>query len=200
MIRRLASAGINHVLAQHGWARERLSAFGGSHIELRTPPLPVLKLAILASGTIEPAAPEATPDLVVAIKPAALPLVLARDEAALAEVELSGPADLADCVRFLLRHLSWDVEEDLSRLLGDVLAHRTALAARDFVAWQKDAGLRAAQNLAEYLTEERALLAHPEALKGMGEQIERLREDCERVEKRIERLERAGKKARRDPC
>ena len=43
-------------------------------------------------------------------------------------VDISGNARLATEILALLRYLRWDVEEDLSRIFGDVIAHAQSVA------------------------------------------------------------------------
>src|SRR2546430_11066708 len=45
----------------------------------------------------------------------------------------------------LFRSLIWDFEEDLSRVFGDVVAHRLASGGKAVAAWQRDAALRLAE-------------------------------------------------------
>ena len=189
MFERGAAAGLNHLLAQQPWAAERLKAFAGQCAEFRCPPFPDLRFAILESGLVEEAPEDAASALVVKLTPSTLPLVLARDEAALKDVVLEGSAELASTVQDLFRQLSWDVEEDLSRLFPDVVAHRLAEGGRALAAWQKDAATRLAENLAEYFTEEQPLLARPADLDKFSREADALREDAALLEKRIERLE-----------
>jgi ubiquinone biosynthesis accessory factor UbiJ len=191
-----AVAALNHLLQGQPWARERLRSFAGKRILFRLAPLPVLVLRILDSGLVEAAAADGATDLTVTAKPAALPHLLARDESALAQVELSGPVDLASTVQLLFRELSWDAEEDLSKLVGDVLAHRVAGAARDFVSWQKDAAIRLSQNLAEYLTEERPVLVAGADWVSFRRSLDILNEDCTRLERRIEQIATGAKRGR----
>jgi ubiquinone biosynthesis protein UbiJ len=189
MLERGAAAGLNHLLAQQPWAAERLKAFAGQCAEFRCPPFPDLRFAILESGLVEEASADAASALVVKLRPSALPLVLARDEAALKQIELEGSAELAAAVQQLFRQLAWDIEEDLSRVFPDIVAHRLAEGGRAFAAWQGDAATRLAQNLAEYLTEEQPLLARPADVDKFSREADALREDAARLEKRIERLE-----------
>lgn len=180
---------LNHLLKGQDWARERLRPFAGKLVVFRLAPLPELGLRILDSGLVERSAKDAPADLTVTIQPAALPHLLARDESAMAQVELTGPVDLASTVQLLFRELSWDAEEDLSKLVGDVLAHRIAGAARDFTAWQREAALRLGQNVAEYLTEEKPLLAPGADVAAHARAVVSLDEECARLERRIEQLE-----------
>ena len=189
MFERGAAAGLNHLLAQQAWAAERLKAFAGQCAEFRCPPFPELRFAILESGLVEEAPSDVASALVVKLTPSTLPLVLARDEAALKKIEIEGSAELANAVQHLFRHLAWDIEEDLSRLFPDVVAHRLAEGGRAFAAWQGEAATRLAENLAEYLTEEQPLLARPADLDKLSREVDRLREDASQIEKRIERLE-----------
>jgi ubiquinone biosynthesis protein UbiJ len=87
-----------------------------------------------------------------------------------------------------VRHLRWDAEEDLSRLVGDVAAHRLAEAGRALAAWHLDAAQRLAVALADYASEEQRLLARRADLEALGESLARLRDAIARLDKRVERL------------
>jgi ubiquinone biosynthesis protein UbiJ len=142
MIERPAVAALNHLLKGQRWAQECLRPFAGKRVVFRLAPLPDLRLLILDSGLVDRAAPDASADLMVTVHPGAVPHLLARDEAAMAQVDLAGPVDLASTVQLLFRDLAWDAEEDLSKIFGDILARRMVGTARDLLAWQKDAASR----------------------------------------------------------
>jgi ubiquinone biosynthesis accessory factor UbiJ len=196
MIELPSVAALNHLLKGQPWARERLRPFAGRLILFRLTPMPDVGLRILDSGLVESGAKNSGADLTVTIKPAALPHLLARDESAMAQVELSGPVDLASTVQLLFRELTWDFEEDLSKVVGDVVAHRITGAARDFLAWQKDAASRLSQNFAEYLTEERPLLVPAVDITALRRTLETLNEDCEHLERRLEKVEARARRQR----
>jgi ubiquinone biosynthesis protein UbiJ len=143
---------------------------------------------------LERAPADAAGTLVVRLKAGALPLLLAGDESARGQVAIEGPADLAGAVDELFRTLRWDVEEDLSRVFGDVVAHRLASGGRDLSAWQRDALQRLAENLAEYWTEERPLLVRPADAEKFRRDAGALDEEVARLEERIERLKQVGKR------
>jgi ubiquinone biosynthesis protein UbiJ len=194
MLERGAVAALNHLLSQNDSAAGRLRGFAGQSVEVRCPPFPELRLRITGDGMLERAPADAAGTLVVKLKAGALPLLLAGDESARGQVAIEGPADLAGAVDELFRTLRWDAEEDLSRVLGDVVAHRLASGGRDFSAWQRDALQRLAENLAEYWTEERPLLVRPADAEKFRGDSGALDEEVARLEKRIERLEQAGKR------
>jgi ubiquinone biosynthesis accessory factor UbiJ len=194
MFERGAVAGLNHLLRQQPWAAERLRAFAGQGVEFRCPPFPDLRLKITDSGLLDSAEEGAASALVVKIKPGALPFLLARDDAVRSEIQIEGPADLASTVDHLFRNLAWDAEEDLSAVLGDVVAHRLASGGKAFAAWQREAALRLAENLVEYWTEEQPLLARPADVERFLRDVDALGADVARLEKRIERLGSARKR------
>jgi ubiquinone biosynthesis protein UbiJ len=150
-------------------------------------------LRITDNGLLDRARAETESALVVKLTPGALPFLLARGEAARKRVEIEGSADLAGAVDYLFGHLSWDFEEDLSRVFGDIVAHRLASGGKALAAWQRDAALRLAESLAEYWTEEQPLLARPADVETFCRNVDALRDDVARLEKRVERLSSSGK-------
>src|SRR5258706_1531265 len=154
MIERGALAALNHLLQQQPWAPERLRAFAGQCVEFRCPPFPDLRLAITDKGLLDRAPAEAASALVVKLTPGVLPFLLARDETARKQVEIEGSADLASAVDTLFRHLSWDFEEDLSKLFGDIVAHRLAAGGAALAAWPRQALPPLALKPAAYPTQE----------------------------------------------
>jgi ubiquinone biosynthesis protein UbiJ len=194
MLERGAVAGLNHLLSQQSWAAERLRPFAGRGVEIRCAPFPDLRLRILESGLLEPASAETANALVIKLKPGALPLLLARDENARGQIEIEGPADLAGAVDDLFRNLGWDFEEDLSKVFGDVVAHRLASGGKALAAWPREALQRLAENLAEYWVEERPMLVRPADAERFGRDAGALHDEVARLEKRIERLERPSKR------
>lgn len=180
---------VNHVLAREAWATDRLKPFAGRRVCVRIAPLPDLHLAVAPSGLLESASRDAAPDLTVTLKPGALPGLLARDDRLMREAEISGDTDFAAALQFVFRNLRWDVEEDLSRVMGDAAAHRVAGAGRAFVAWQRDAAQRLGENVAEYLKEESQQLPRPGDVADFGRAVADARDAVERLDKRIARLE-----------
>jgi ubiquinone biosynthesis protein UbiJ len=178
---------LNRLLAGEQWARERLAPFAGETLELRAPPLPALRLRILEGGTVEAADTE--PGLTLTFKADVLVALARGEEHVVRAVEVRGNDKLAAEVLVLARHLRWDAEEVLSRVVGDVAAHRLAEAGRAFAAWHVDAARRLVAALGDYLTDEKQLLARRAELDALGESVANLRDAIARLDKRIERLD-----------
>lgn len=176
---------LNRLLDAEDWARERLAPFAGETVELRAPPLPALRFAIVEGGRL---APGAAASLTLTLTPESLPALARGEEHFMRTVGIEGNAQLAQEVLYLARHLRWDAEEDLSKLVGDAAAHRLVGLARDFAAWQLDAAQRLAGAFMEYAQEEGRLLAPRAGYAAFAGEVARLRDALERLEKRIGRL------------
>jgi ubiquinone biosynthesis protein UbiJ len=182
-----AAAALNHLLKREAWAREKLAPFAGELVELRFAPLPPLRLAIAAGG--QAALPESGRDatLVITVRPGIFAALAKGEEHLMHSVDISGNARLATEIFALLRYLRWDVEEDLSRVFGDVLAHRMVRTARDFASWQAEAGKRLAENVMEYAVEERRIVVSRTEFESFADGVAKLRDDLARLEQRIDR-------------
>ena len=113
---------------------------------------------------------------------------LRGDEEAWNAVTVDGDTVFAQEIGYLVRHLKWDVEEDLSHVFGDVAAHRMAEGGRALNRWREQAGENVAQAFAEYWTEERPLIAKRRDVEQFNHEVDTLRDDVERLEKRVEML------------
>ncbi|WP_126447493.1 ubiquinone biosynthesis accessory factor UbiJ [Sulfuricystis multivorans] len=173
MIERPLLALLNHLLDGAPWARTRLMPYAGRRASFDIPPL-ALSFAITAEGRLS-AADGSTPTDVVIRLPADTPLKLPQGlDKAMAQLSVEGNAEFATALSFVFRNLRWDIEEDLSWLVGDIAAHRLVLAAARFSEWQRRTAVRLAENLAEYLAHERRLLVPRDDLDVLRAEIDRL--------------------------
>lgn len=178
---------LNRLLEAEPWARERLAPFAGETVELRAPWLPAVRFAIVEGGRL---APGGAASLTISLRAGALGAAAHGEDRFMREVDIEGNARLAQEVLHLARHLRWDFEEDLSRIVGDAPAHAMAQALRGLVSWQADAARRLGENLMEYALEEGRLLAPRARFAEFCVEVARLRDALERLEKRVERLAR----------
>jgi ubiquinone biosynthesis accessory factor UbiJ len=182
-----ATRAINHVLKSAPMALDRLRKHAGRTAAFHVGPV-TLAFTVQTTGEVAAAVAGAARDLDVRISPFLLPRLAANDEAAFREIEMQGDMELAHEISFLARHLTWDVEEDLSRVIGDIAAHRVVATARGMGKWGRDAALRMAQGASEYWTEESPLIATRVKVDSFVRDVAELRDAIERLEKRIERL------------
>ena len=184
---RPATRAVNHVLRSAPVAMERLRKHAGRTAAFQLGPVR-LAFTVQTTGEVSAALPGATRDLEVRVSPFLLPRIIANEEAAFREIEMTGDMEFAQEVSYLAANVTWDFEEDLSRVVGDIAAHRVVSVARQVGRWGRDAPLRLAQGAAEYWTEESPLIASRVKVETFVHEVAELRDAVERLEKRIDRL------------
>jgi ubiquinone biosynthesis protein UbiJ len=125
---------INHVLMQEPQAMERLTRHK-SRVVLTQWRSFTFKVAITPAGLLDVAPGDAAADLTLEItetSPIAIAQTLMQGEKP--AVQIAGDVQLAADVSWLAEHLRWDIEEDLSRVLGDAPAHGLVQAAQTFAS------------------------------------------------------------------
>jgi len=127
---------VNHVLAAEPAASTRLRPHQSRSIALELqqwpallPAPPALKLRVTPAGLLEWCGLDdpAPPDLAVQLdagNPAALFMRSLAGEAP--ALQVAGDAALATDIQWLIDNLRWDVEADLERVFGPVVAHQLA--------------------------------------------------------------------------
>lgn len=182
-----AASALNHVLRSAPLAMERLRKHAGRTAAFHVGPV-TLAFTIQTTGEVAAAIPGAAHDLDARLSPFLLLRLAAHEEAAFREIEMQGDMELGQDISFLARNLTWDVEDDLSRVVGDIAAHRIVAAARGAREWGRDASLRVAQGAAEYWTEESPLIATRVKIDSFVDGVAELRDAVERLAKRVEKL------------
>jgi ubiquinone biosynthesis protein UbiJ len=190
VIDRVVLAGLNHVLGQSAWAREKLRPFAGRHARLSVPPFQ-LALTVAADGYFADAGEGVTADVNIAL-PTDTPMLLAQGGLArvMQAARVEGGAEFATELAFVLKNLRWDYEEDLSRLVGDIAAHRLAGGIQALAGWQRQAAGNLVDNLVEYATEENPLVVGHGEHKMFADEIVELLDALQRSERRVDRLRR----------
>lgn len=187
MIPSLYLPAINRLLRQNAWALQRLQPFAGKSLRVDCFPATLL-LGIGGSGEAVAVAADVAPDVTVKITPGVMLRLAARDASAWNDIAVEGDPQLAAALNHVTRNLRWDVEEDLSRVFGDIAAHRMVETGRKLDRWGRQGADNLARSFAEYWTEERPLIAARADIEQFIREVDTLRDDLARVEKRIERL------------
>jgi ubiquinone biosynthesis accessory factor UbiJ len=187
MLKPLLTRVLNHLINQNSWARAQLQPYGGKTVRFDIPPLSAT-LTILENGGLAMAGESALPDASISMPaPVALRL-LAGDEGASTLTTLEGDTELAAALARILRGMSWEFEEDLSKVIGDIPAHQLAETGRKVSAEIRSQSLNLAQMLSEYWQEEQPMIAKKRHVDTFNREVDNLREDAERLQKRIEKL------------
>ena len=104
------------------------------------------------------------------------------------KLELKGDHQLAQQFAQLMVDCKPDIEEWLSRVTGDVVAHTLVQGAKDVGCWVKQQAQRKQHHLAKALTEEWKLAPAPLEIAHFCDQVDDLREAVERAEHKLQQL------------
>lgn len=178
---------LNRLLRQNSWAMEKLRPFAAKAMRVDCFPMTLL-LSITAAGDAMTAAPEMTPDVTIRLTPGVMLRLAARDASAWNDITVDGDPALAAALNHIARNLRWDVEEDLSRVFGDIAAHRMVETGRKLDNWGRQGADNLARSFTEYWTEEQPLIAGRSDVEQFNRDVDALRDDLARLEKRIEQF------------
>lgn len=123
---------LNHVLQQEPKAMERLVRQKGRVVLAQWRNF-TFKIIITPAGLLDLAQPDAQSDLTLRItqeSPFDIAATLLQGQKPTVHIE--GDVQLAADINWLVDHVRWDLEEDLSRILGDVPAHTLVQGVRTF--------------------------------------------------------------------
>jgi ubiquinone biosynthesis accessory factor UbiJ len=198
MLSQLNVSFLNHLLAQQPWAKDRLCLYAGKTIRLEISPMSLLLLiesngefsalnADLKSNSVHKAIPDAT----LVLPPFAALRMALHGTLDTSQITMQGDAELATSVGKVLRELSWDVEEDLSHLVGDIPATKIISMGKQFLQQGKQQSANLAAMLAEYWQEENPLITKRRHLEQFAAEVDELRDAAERLAKRVARLDKS---------
>ena len=197
MLLPLALKAINHLLSGEEWALQRLRPFAGQMLQIKLGGLE-LPLQIGASGflgeqTERTFSADESPAVTITL-PADTPARLFLDRASLiGSAQISGSAELAECLSFVFKNLRWDPEHDLAQVVGDIAARRMAVGGKRFVDWQAVQLRNLADNLVDFFTIEQPTLVQRDDAVRFSSAVALTQDSIEQLETRISKLERPDK-------
>lgn len=176
------------MLARESWAREKLMPFAGRSARFDAAPL-AMTLQVADDGTFAAAA-GGEPAVTIGVALSSLPLAMFDPQAAMKDVRLTGDAEFAQALAFVLQNLRPEPEEELSRFIGDAAAQRLVGFMRASASQWRQIAEHMLDNTAHYVVSENPMIVGRDELQSFGRDVNQLRDDLARVEKRIELLAR----------
>lgn len=188
--------GANALLAREPRSRDQLAAHAGKSLRVALGEWWDLRASIGSDGGLLPCDASVVPDVTLSV-----PADRLRDipqawrqqgQAGLTSLmQIQGDAALAGLVAELAGSLRWDVEEDLSHRVGDVLAVRLVAGARGAAHALRQAVQRAQDNMGEYLGDESGIAVRSAEFHGWSERCRLLEQRLNALDLRLQALERA---------
>ena len=172
---------------------ESLAALSGKTLALEVVGVvPLLYVDVTDNGVQFRTSAEGAPDVLVRGTPGNLLRMTRGTEASgqifAGEVIIEGDTRLVQRIKAILDNVDVDWEEELSSLVGDIMAHQAGNLARAALRWWDGAGEIVRKDVTEYLVEEKRVVARREHLERFSGAVDGLRDDTARLQKRIERL------------
>ena len=187
MFKPLITHFLQHLIAQNSWAKAHLIPFAGNTIQFD---FAIIKanLIVLEDGSLALGGETMPPEASVYAPPSLMLRMLAIDEAAKMQFKVTGDTHLATEIAKILQNMCWDVEDDLSKIVGDIPATKIADFGRKTAQTVKETSTNIAQMLSEYLQEEQPMLAKKRHVEQFNADVDTLRNDVARLEKRLAKL------------
>ncbi len=104
------------------------------------------------------------------------------------EVIIRGDIELGQRFRRILDEMDFDWEEHLSRLTGDIIAHKAGNVVRELGQWWQQAVDTLGRDASEFIQQESKLLPEAAELSAFMSEVDTLRGDLDRLGARIQRL------------
>ena len=162
MIDRLAAGAVadllNRLLARETLGARPARAFRRTRRALRDAAAARSALQVAGDGTLLAVDAATAPQVTIGVDLGALPYALVDPQALLRDVRLTGDAEFAQALGFVLQNLRPEPEEELSRFVGDAMAHRLVGLLRIALTEGRAAGQRFATTAADYLVTESPML------------------------------------------
>lgn len=181
-------AAINHLLRAAPWAVEKLRRHAGKVARIDVG-LATLRYAVTDSGEVTTSDSQASEAVHMHLSPGLMLRVAGGNREALSEAQITGDAEFAADLAYVAKYLSWDVEEDLSKVVGDIAAHRIVGTARSLRDWGRQSQENFLQSLKEHWTEERPVFPHRREVESFVRDVNQVKDEVERLAMRIKRLQ-----------
>ena len=192
MIKPLVTRFLQHLTNQNAWSRPYLQPFAGKVVCFDFV-LAKANLLILEDGSLVIAGESfsnqsVSPEASIHLPPSLALRIMAGDESAKILIKIDGDTHLATELSKVLQHMRWDIEEDLSKIVGDIGAFKIGELSKKTFAEIKQQSINAAEMLSEYWQEEKPMLAKKRHVEQFNADVDTLRSDIARFEKRLQKF------------
>ena len=187
MLKPMITRFLQHLTNQNNWSRPLMQPFVGKVVRFDFT-LIKANLLILEDGSLAIAGEASLPEANIHVPPSLALRLLANDKNAKMQIKIDGDTQLATEISKVLQNMRWDMEEDLSKLTGDIAAHKIGEITRKTLSEAKKQSINLAEMLSEYWQEEQPLLAKKRHVEQFNTQVDTIKSDVARFEKKLNKL------------
>ena len=142
-----------------------------------------LKFAVNDKGQLIISNPESIPDTYIQMTIKGLIQLITQKKKN--GITVTGNIDLANDFSNVIEGLEWDMEADLSQIIGDIPATEITKISKEIYTGTKGNIKNLAENFIEYWQEENKILSKNDDLEIFNDNVDRLAEDVDIVEAKI---------------
>jgi ubiquinone biosynthesis accessory factor UbiJ len=144
MIKPLVTHFLQHLTNQNAWSRPHLQPFAGKTICIDFV-LAKAHLLILEDGSLAMGGETMPPEASIYLPPSLAMRIFSGDEHAKMLIKIEGDTHLATEISKVLQLMRWDIEDDLSKAVGDIGAYKIGeqkcsanIGKKKPICWQKN--------------------------------------------------------------
>ena len=176
---------INHILAQNEWMKDELILYKNKIIQIEVEPF-LLQFQVDSNGQLINLDNLGDVDTSISMTTKAFVNMLTTKQKK--NIKVDGDVDLANTFSKVILKTRWDIEEDLSLLVGDIAAVEISKFGKAFIRDSKKGVQNIAEGLVEYWQEEERILTSKDEVEKFNSEVDKLQEDFGRVEAKFTEL------------
>ena len=185
MIQKIKKIILDHLLSQNDWMQSKLVDHKNKIIVIEISDLKLI-LKVGENGLLHSLSEAEKFDCIIKLTVNSLISQLINNNNS--NISIEGDIELANQVAQVLKKIEWDIEEDLSKYIGDIPAIQTTKILKKVVArGQKNIG-NITGALLEYWQEENKILTKKRNVEIFNSEVDKIVEDTERLEAKIKKI------------
>ena len=189
MIQKIKKIILDHLLSQNDWMQSKLVDHKNKIIIIKISDLKLI-LKVDENGLLHSLNEAEKFDCIIKLTVNSFISQLINNNNS--NISIEGDLELANQVAQVLKKIEWDIEEDLSKYIGDIPAIQTTKILKKVVArGQKNIG-NITGALLEYWQEENKILTKKRNVEIFNSDVDKIVEDTERLEARIKIMIKQG--------
>lgn len=185
MIQKIRKIIINHLLLQNDWMQSRLINYKNKIITIAISDIKII-FQIQDNGQLQTIDESKKTDCIInlTINDFINQLVNNKNK----KIIVEGNLELANEVSQILKKIKWDIEEDLSKYIGDIPAIHTTKLIKKILKTNKNNINNLTSSLIDYWEEENPLLVKKRNVSYFNSEVDKIVEDTKILEAKIKTI------------
>ena len=182
MIQKIKKNILDHLLSQNAWMQSKLVDHKNKIIVIEISDLKLI-LKVGENGLLHSLSEAEKFDCIIKLTVNSFISQLINNNNS--NISIEGDLELANQVAQVLKKIEWDIEEDLSKYIGDIPAIHSTKILKKVVTNSKKNMINIAGALLEYWQEENQILTKKTDVEKFNSEVDKIVEDTERLEAKM---------------